>query len=203
MENKLHLSAANKAAAQSSGYPQPPYDHLLEKQQEQVEMCWNFQYQEIENLNDFKDHHLPLARFKRITKADGDVHMISAEAPIVFAKACELFILELTIRFWLHAEGEERRTLHKSNLEAAITLDDIFNFLVDVIPTEAAAGNVGSTSSGGPYYYSPLEQPDMPGVHPSMYLQPPPPPSQALLSIWHPAGDATGQSKCDDQSVNC
>ncbi|XP_060204412.1 uncharacterized protein LOC132632476 [Lycium barbarum] len=47
--------------------------------------------------------------------------MISVEAPIVFAIACELFIPELTIRFWLHVEGEERRTLHKSNLEAAIT----------------------------------------------------------------------------------
>jgi hypothetical protein len=28
-------------------------------------------------------------------KSDEDVRMISAEAPIVFAKACELFILEM------------------------------------------------------------------------------------------------------------
>ncbi len=41
---------------------------------------------------------LPLARIKRIMKADDDVHMIRAEAPVLFAKACEMFILELTLR---------------------------------------------------------------------------------------------------------
>ena len=41
---------------------------------------------------------LPLARIKRIMKSDEDVRMISAEAPIVFAKACEMFISDLTMR---------------------------------------------------------------------------------------------------------
>lgn len=44
---------------------------------------------------DFKSnkHQLPLARIKKIMKSDEDVRMISAEAPVLFAKACELFIL--------------------------------------------------------------------------------------------------------------
>ena len=37
-------------------------------------------------------------------KSDEDVRMISAEAPVMFAKACEFFILELTMRAWNHAE---------------------------------------------------------------------------------------------------
>ena len=37
--------------------------------------------------------------------------MISAEAPILFAKACELFILELTLRAWMHTDENKRRTL--------------------------------------------------------------------------------------------
>jgi nuclear transcription factor Y gamma len=37
--------------------------------------------------------------------------MISAEAPVLFAKACELFIIELTHRAWLHTEEGKRRTL--------------------------------------------------------------------------------------------
>lgn len=37
--------------------------------------------------------------------------MISAEAPILFAKACEMFIIELTIRAWVHTEESKRRTL--------------------------------------------------------------------------------------------
>ena len=37
--------------------------------------------------------------------------MISAEAPVLFAKACELFILDLTMRAWSNADSNRRRTL--------------------------------------------------------------------------------------------
>lgn len=37
--------------------------------------------------------------------------MISAEAPVLFAKACEIFIIELTYRSWLSTEEGKRRTL--------------------------------------------------------------------------------------------
>jgi len=37
--------------------------------------------------------------------------MISAEAPILFAKACEIFITELTHRAWYHTEEVKRKTL--------------------------------------------------------------------------------------------
>jgi hypothetical protein len=54
---------------------------------------------EIGTEQDFKNHNdLPLARIKRIMKSDEDVRMISAEAPVLFAKACEMFILEITLR---------------------------------------------------------------------------------------------------------
>ena len=39
------------------------------------------------------------------------IKMISAEAPILFAKACEIFIIELTFRAWMHTEESKRRTL--------------------------------------------------------------------------------------------
>jgi histone H3/H4 len=48
---------------------------------------------------EFKTHNdLPLARIKRIMKADEDVRMIAAEAPVLFAKACEMFVVEVTMR---------------------------------------------------------------------------------------------------------
>lgn len=37
--------------------------------------------------------------------------MISHETPQLFAKACELFILELTLRAWIHTETEKRKIL--------------------------------------------------------------------------------------------
>ncbi|XP_057767484.1 nuclear transcription factor Y subunit C-1-like [Salvia miltiorrhiza] len=201
MENNPQQSAAppyppGAAAAAAAGYPsQPPYQNLLQQQQHQLQVFWNYQKQEIEQVNDFKNHQLPLARIKKIMKADEDVRMISAEAPILFAKACELFILELTIRSWLHAEENKRRTLQKNDIAAAITRTDIFDFLVDIVPRdeikdEAAAlgGIVGPPAgvTGVPYYYPPMGQPMMgrPAVDPGVYVQPPPPPSQAWQSVW-------------------
>ena len=50
----------------------------------------------------------------QIMKLDDDVKMISAEAPVLFAKAAEMFITELTMRAWIHTEDNKRRTLQVS-----------------------------------------------------------------------------------------
>ena len=88
---------------------------------------------EIGTEQDFKNHNdLPLARIKRIMKSDEDVRMISAEAPVLFAKACEMFILELSLRANAAAEKSKRRTLQKEDVEAAIKQCLVFDFLVDL-----------------------------------------------------------------------
>lgn len=123
-------------------------------------------------MNDFKNHQLPLARIKKIMKADEDVRMISAEAPVLFAKACEMFILELTLRSWIHTEENKRRTLQKNDIAGAITRTDIFDFLVDIVPRDelreeglavARAGlSVGAPADAVPYgamYYMTQPQP--------------------------------------------
>jgi len=100
---------------------------------------WSGQLQQVQQLppsveQDFKNHNdLPLARIKRIMKSDEDVRMISAEAPVLFAKACELFILELTVRSWTFSQHHKRRTLQKEDIKEAIQRTDIYDFLVDVI----------------------------------------------------------------------
>ncbi|KAL0001200.1 hypothetical protein SO802_014981 [Lithocarpus litseifolius] len=66
-------------------------------------------------------HMLPLARIKKIMKKSGDnVNMISGEAPIVFSKACELFIEDLTRRSWMLTMKGKRRTLHKDDVVSAV-----------------------------------------------------------------------------------
>jgi nuclear transcription factor Y gamma len=47
--------------------------------------------------------------------------MISAEAPVLFAKAAEIFIHELTMRAWIHTEDNKRRTLQRNDIAMAIT----------------------------------------------------------------------------------
>ncbi|RLN04640.1 hypothetical protein C2845_PM13G06100 [Panicum miliaceum] len=109
--------------------------------QASIPALWAGQLVEAEQATDLKVHNLPLARIKKIMKADEDVKMIAAEVPVVFAKACEMFILELTLRAWLHAEGTKRRTLQRSDVAAAIIANEFFDFLMDVSPTEEQSGD--------------------------------------------------------------
>lgn len=104
-----------------------------------LQSFWQGQLQAIEQGElDFKTFQLPLARIKKVMKTDEDVKMISAEAPIIFAKACEIFVLELTLRAWIHTEENKRRTLQRSDVAAAVAKTDTFDFLIDIVPREEA-----------------------------------------------------------------
>ncbi|KAJ1840261.1 hypothetical protein LPJ73_006483, partial [Coemansia sp. RSA 2703] len=94
-----------------------------------------------ENVPDFKTHLLPLARIKKVMKSDPDVkvQMISAEAPILFSKACEIFITEITQRAWMNAEENKRRTLQRQDVSFAAQRSEMFDFLIDVVPREEFA----------------------------------------------------------------
>ena len=105
-----------------------------------LDSAYNQIYQEIyklgSNPSQYKEHSLPLARIKKIMKADEDVKMISAEAPCLFTRACEMFILDITHRAWFFSEENKRRTLQKSDISQTIAKTDIFDFLIDLIPKE-------------------------------------------------------------------
>jgi hypothetical protein len=65
--------------------------------------------------------------------------MISGEAPVLFAKAAELFIAELSLRSWIHTEDNKRRTLQRNDIAMAIAKYDQFDFLIDIVPREELA----------------------------------------------------------------
>jgi nuclear transcription factor Y gamma len=120
----------------------PTSEEFLSNLNESLTHFWTGQLKEMhelgtdkpQNEQDFKNHNdLPLARIKRIMKSDEDVRMISAEAPVLFAKACEMFILEMTLRSWHYSENRKTKTLTKEDVREAIQRTDIFDFLVDVI----------------------------------------------------------------------
>ncbi|GAV63185.1 CBFD_NFYB_HMF domain-containing protein [Cephalotus follicularis] len=196
--------ASSVGAIQSASQPtgaQLAQHHLAYQQihhqqqqqlQQQLQSFWANQYHDIEKVTDFKNHSLPLARIKKIMKADEDVRMISAEAPVIFARACEMFILELTLRSWNHTEENKRRTLQKNDIAAAITRTDIFDFLVDIVPREDLKDEVlssmprGTMPVGGPAdaipycYMAPQHAPQVgppgmimgkPVMDPAMYAQ--------------------------------
>ncbi|XP_067947336.1 nuclear transcription factor Y subunit gamma-like isoform X2 [Watersipora subatra] len=86
--------------------------------------------------SDFKTQELPLARIKKIMKLDEDVKMISQEAPLLFAKAAEIFISELALRAWVQTEDSKRRTLQRNDISMAISKFDQFDFLIDIVPRD-------------------------------------------------------------------
>ncbi|KAM7253800.1 hypothetical protein ACFE04_026908 [Oxalis oulophora] len=191
MESNNNNNQSITPTSSSSQYPTPlplapqaPPIHYHVQQQQQLQQFWAYQRQEIEHVTEFKNHQLPLARIKKIMKADEDVRMISAEAPILFSKACELFILELTIRSWIHAEENKRRTLQKNDIAAAITRNDIFDFLVDIVPRDE--GVVGPVADGMDYFYpDPGMMPMVDNPNAGMYMNQP---SQAWQSVWQMPG---------------
>ncbi|CCJ31396.1 unnamed protein product [Pneumocystis jirovecii] len=98
---------------------------------------WKNTIKEIETDNhDFKVHQIPLSRIRKLMKTDKDVKMISTEATILFAKGCNIFITELTLRAWIYAEENKRRVLQKSDIANAISKSDMFDFLLDIISKE-------------------------------------------------------------------
>ncbi|GFF99014.1 nuclear transcription factor Y subunit C-4 [Aspergillus udagawae] len=142
---------------------------------------WQHIINHLESDNhDYKIHQLPLARIKKVMKADPEVKMISAEAPILFAKGCDIFITELTMRAWIHAEDNKRRTLQRSDIAAALSKSDMFDFLIDIVPREeatshakrssqATAGAAGSSTATGAQL-----PPSQHGVqHPPHHMGPP------------------------------
>lgn len=131
------MSADHSSIANDSGFSANGVGGFSETQQH-LNIFWNKTMEEIKNmkLNDFKTQELPLARIKKIMKLDEDVKMISAEAPVLFAKAAEIFINELTLRSWIHAEENKRRTLQRNDIAMAITKYDQFDFLIDIVPRD-------------------------------------------------------------------
>jgi nuclear transcription factor Y, gamma len=120
--------------------PNPFSPIFLGQMNHALQQFWISALSEVQKLplvcseQDFKNHNdLPLARIKRIMKSDEDVRMISAEAPVLLAKACEYFILDVSIRSWNYSQLHKRRTLQKEDVREAIQRTDIFDFLVDVI----------------------------------------------------------------------
>lgn len=138
------------------------------------------------DTHDYKLHQLPLARIKKVMKADPEVKMISAEAPILFAKGCDIFITELTMRAWIHAEENKRRTLQRSDIASALAKSDMFDFLIDIVPREEAASAKRAQGVTAPAPPGAQLPPHNPTQHSHM---PPPPPSFLDTSSQQPSHD--------------
>ncbi|XP_044962111.1 nuclear transcription factor Y subunit C-4-like [Hordeum vulgare subsp. vulgare] len=133
--NPTHLTAQKQLMyEQSQEYQQ----QLQQLHHRRLQHFWAERRSEIEQATVIKNHHhMHLKRIRKIMKADeGADMMIAAEAPVLFAKACEMLTLEMTMRSWMVTEENKRRILKKSDVAAAVARTDVYDFLVDIIPMD-------------------------------------------------------------------
>ncbi|PFH45924.1 hypothetical protein AMATHDRAFT_70890 [Amanita thiersii Skay4041] len=119
---------------------EPLNDFLRHFWQRQVDMA-------EQETPDYRHPPLPLARIKKVMKSDPDVKMIAADAPILFCKACEIFIAEITARAFIIADSNKRRTLSRSDIAKALSKSDQFDFLIDIVPRDELPFPTGGTTT--------------------------------------------------------
>ncbi|KIJ63428.1 hypothetical protein HYDPIDRAFT_134644 [Hydnomerulius pinastri MD-312] len=139
--------------------PTTPYVQPGEPLNEFLRSFWQRQVDAAEQETpDYRHPPLPLARIKKVMKSDPDVKMIAADAPILFCKACEIFISEITARAFIIADSNKRRTLSRADIAKALAKSDQFDFLIDIVPREEGlaglthgppAGTGGGAGTGG------------------------------------------------------
>ncbi|KAJ8580968.1 histone-fold-containing protein [Rhizopogon salebrosus TDB-379] len=127
--------------------PTTPYVQSGEPLNDFLRSFWQRQVDAAEQETpDYRHPPLPLARIKKVMKSDPDVKMIAADAPILFCKACEIFISEITARAFIIADSNKRRTLSRADIAKALAKSDQFDFLIDIVPREE--GLTGLTHGG-------------------------------------------------------
>lgn len=67
---------------------------------------------------------------------------------MLFSKAAEIFIHELTLRAWVHTEDNKRRTLQRNDIAMAITKYDQFDFLIDIVPRDELKQSKAQSDGG-------------------------------------------------------
>ncbi|KAJ4294159.1 hypothetical protein N0V90_007849 [Kalmusia sp. IMI 367209] len=83
--------------------------------------------------------HFPVARIKRIMQADDDVGKVAQVTPVVVSKALELFMISLVTKAAAEAKARNSKRVGAIHLKQAITNDEQFDFLSDIVSKVADA----------------------------------------------------------------
>jgi len=125
--------------------------------------------------------------------------MVAAESPVLFAKACELFITDLTNRAWLETLQQKKKTMHKSDVGLAVSKADVYDFLADVINGVVAEEHVHLRASVAAAHSATSSTSTSPMAAPAPPPLPPlPPPSHAATATEAAAAAAGGAPQPGD-----
>ncbi|KAG7611077.1 Histone-fold [Arabidopsis suecica] len=109
-----------------------PTDHERHLLNQDLEMFWA--HHNSIGLHDKLD--LPLARIKKIMKSNPQVKMVTSESHVLLAKACEIFIEEVTLRAWRQTQSCSRNTIQSCDIKNALKNSVIYDELNDLVSFE-------------------------------------------------------------------
>ncbi|KAF2270027.1 DNA polymerase epsilon subunit C, partial [Lojkania enalia] len=75
----------------------------------------------------------PVARIKRIMQADDDVGKVAQVTPVVVSKALELFMISLVTKAAAEAKARNSKRVATTHLKQAVTKDEQFDFLSEIV----------------------------------------------------------------------
>lgn len=81
----------------------------------------------------------PVARIKRIMQADDDVGKVAQVTPVVVSKALELFMISLVTKAAAEAKSRSSKRVSAVHLKQAVTKDEQFDFLSEIVSKVAEA----------------------------------------------------------------
>nr|XP_016495193.1 PREDICTED: nuclear transcription factor Y subunit gamma-like isoform X8 [Nicotiana tabacum] len=160
---------SNNKTQQDEDKREPCFMHLLRAKL----LCfWKQQVEETLQASELKKkQELPLARIRRAIKSNDQVKMVSAHSIVLFAKATEMFILELTLRAWMQAEQVKRRTLKRYDIARAIRNEELLDFLCDIVPLQSYKFQVEEANYGQGNEFHPAYQMVQPINFPNLQYQ--------------------------------
>ncbi|KAF7820825.1 nuclear transcription factor y subunit c-1 [Senna tora] len=105
-----------------------------------------------------KEEHCGIITAEEVTNSDVEApvmnvgNMISAEAPILLSKACEMFIQEMSLRAWMQIEENKRRVIQRHDVVESIHENKLYDFLTNVIPLQYQGGHPSLVPPPQPYF---------------------------------------------------
>ncbi|WMV16877.1 hypothetical protein MTR67_010262 [Solanum verrucosum] len=120
MQRPIHMDSSmpsDKKIQQDEDERDPSFMQLLK---ENLFSFWKRQKEEILRSDPKRKHDLPISRIRRAMKSNDQVKMVSAYSTVLFLKAIEMFIMELTLRAWMQADQGKCRTLKRYDFARAI-----------------------------------------------------------------------------------
>jgi nuclear transcription factor Y gamma len=119
---------------------------MLESKQQMIHEFWRKKQEEIEAIEDFNKHAIPMRRLKKVISGNKGKMMMRFDTPSFLTKVCEIFVQELSLRAWMCAHSQDRRIILDSDIADAIASMDPSDFFNKVLPTDFEEYNPSSRS---------------------------------------------------------